>query len=234
MQENRTAMRNLSRAGESLGAWLLRCAAWVVGGGLLWVARVATGVRPLWQGTVPRAVQRVYFANHGSHGDFVMIWASLPPALRRMTRPVAGQDYWRASGMRHFVASQVFRALLINRSPQPGEPSPVDHMARTLSEGDSLIIFPEGTRNTSESPLLPFKSGLYHLAQQYPDAELIPVWIDNIRRVIPKGEWIPVPLICTVSFGAPLERLPQESKDAFLARARDAVLALRPAESLSC
>jgi 1-acyl-sn-glycerol-3-phosphate acyltransferase len=128
----------------------------------------------------------------------------------------------------------VFRALLINRHPQPGEPSPVDQMAQTLADGDSLIIFPEGTRNTGESPLLPFKSGLYHLAQQYPDAELVPVWIDNIRRVIPKGEWIPVPMICTVSFGEPLVRQPLETKDAFLARACEAVLALRPAESLAC
>ena len=104
-------------------------------------------------------------------------------------------------------------------------------MAQTLADGDSLIIFPEGTRNTGESPLLPFKSGLYHLAQQHPDAELVPVWIDNIRRVIPKGEWIPVPMICTVSFGEPLVRQPLETKDAFLARAREAVLALRPAES---
>jgi len=201
---------------------------------LLASARVWTGLRPVWAGVRPEARQRVYFANHGSHGDFVLIWACLPPHVRQLTRPVAGQDYWLASALRRFAAGRVFRALLINRQPGPADPSPVAVMASALQQGDSLILFPEGTRNTSESPLLPFKSGLYHLAQQYPDAELIPVWIDNIRRVIPKGEWIPVPLICTVSFGAPLERLPQESKDAFLVRARDAVLALRPAESLSC
>lgn len=228
------SMQGVGRIGAVVSEGCRRALAWLIGGGLLWVARAATGVRPLWQGTVPRAVQRVYFANHGSHGDFVMIWACLPPVLRRATRPVAGQDYWLASGLRHFVASRVFRALLINRHPQPGEPSPVDQMAQTLADGDSLIIFPEGTRNTGESPLLPFKSGLYHLAQQHPDTELVPVWIDNIRRVIPKGEWIPVPMICTVSFGSPLVRQPLETKDAFLARAREAVLALRPAESRSC
>ncbi|HRH27683.1 MAG TPA: lysophospholipid acyltransferase family protein [Aquabacterium sp.] len=214
-----------------LRQWIQRPLAWLVGGALLFGSRAWTGVRPLWIGTAPRLRQRVYFANHGSHGDFVMIWASLPPALRAATRPVAGQDYWLASTTRRFAASQVFRALLINRNPQAGEPSPVDQMAQVLSAGESLILFPEGTRNTTEATLLPFRSGLYHLSRHKPDVEFVPVWIDNIRRVMPKGEWIPVPMVCTVNFGAPLSLDPQEGKDAFLQRAQDAVLSLRPVES---
>lgn len=211
--------------------WAQRPLAWLVGAALLFSSRAWTGVRPLWIGTAPRLRQRVYFANHGSHGDFVMIWASLPPALRAATRPVAGQDYWLASATRRFAASQVFRALLINRNPLAGEPSPVDQMAQVLSAGESLILFPEGTRNTSEATLLPFRSGLYHLTRHKPDVEFVPVWIDNIRRVMPKGEWIPVPMVCTVNFGAPLSLDPHEGKDAFLQRAQDAVLSLRPVES---
>ncbi|WP_290676155.1 1-acyl-sn-glycerol-3-phosphate acyltransferase [Aquabacterium sp.] len=212
--------------------WAQRVLAWLVGEALLFGSRAWTGVRPLWIGAAPRLRQRVYFANHGSHGDFVMIWASLPPSLRVATRPVAGQDYWLASAMRRFAASMVFRALLINRHPQAGEPSPVDQMAQTLSAGESLILFPEGTRNTTEATLLPFKSGLYHLSRHKPDVEFVPVWVDNIRRVMPKGELIPVPLVCTVSFGAPLSLDPHEGKEAFLQRARDAVLSLRPVESI--
>jgi 1-acyl-sn-glycerol-3-phosphate acyltransferase len=201
---------------------------------LLFGSRAWTGVRPLWVGAVPRLKQRVYFANHGSHGDFVMIWACLPPPVRRATRPVAGQDYWLASWARRFAASHVFRALLIDRHPKPDAPSPVSLMGEALRKGESLILFPEGTRNTSDASLLPFKSGLYHLSRQSPEVEFVPVWIDNIRRVMPKGELIPVPMVCTVSFGAPLVLDAQESKDAFLQRAQSAVLALRPEESLSC
>jgi hypothetical protein len=78
---------------------------------------------------------------------------------------------------------------------------------------------------------MPFKSGLYHLAEQFPDVPLIPAWIDNVQRVMPKGEVVPVPILCTVTFGAPMQLQPGEDKRAFLARARDAVLALRPRES---
>lgn len=202
---------------------------------LMFVARALTGVRGLWRGALPTTAQRVYFANHGSHGDFVLIWTTLPARLRRLTRPVAGQDYWLASPLRRFIGKQVFNALLIDRTPKPNEPPPVEKMIVALQGGDSLIIFPEGTRNTTDAPLLPFKSGLFHLSQRYPDVELIPVWIDNIRRVIPKGQWLPVPMICTVSFGEPIVAAgAEEDKTSFLKRAEAAVLALRPQESITC
>jgi 1-acyl-sn-glycerol-3-phosphate acyltransferase len=202
-----------------------------VGQVILWLAGALTGVRPLWRGTEPGPQQRVYFANHGSHADFVLIWATLPSLLRRQTRPVAARDYWAMSAGKRFIAQHVFNALLIDRKPAGSRHTPVDDMAAALETGASLIIFPEGTRNTGDEALLPFKSGLYHLSRQFPQAELVPIWIDNVRRVIPKGEWLPIPMICSVSYGPPLDRLADEAKESFLQRAQAAVLALRPPES---
>ncbi|MEH6776342.1 MAG: lysophospholipid acyltransferase family protein, partial [Cereibacter changlensis] len=173
-------------------------------------------------------VQRVYFANHASHGDFVLIWTVLPPRLRQVTRPVAGADYWLASRLRRFIGREVFDAVLIDRNPATRSADPVTEMALALDAGASLIVFPEGTRNMTEAPLLPFKSGLYHLAKARPGVDLVPVWIDNLNRVMPKGGIIPIPLICTVTFGAPLHLEPEEPKQAFLDRAQAALLALSP------
>ena len=100
-------------------------------------------------------------------------------------------------------------------------------MGAALQAGDSLIMFPEGTRNL-EDDLLPFKSGIYHLAKAHPDIELIPVWIENLGRVMPKGSLIPVPLLCSLTFGAAMSVAHDEPKDDFLARARDALLSLAP------
>lgn len=190
-------------------------------------ARALTGVRALWLGSEPDARPRVYFANHRSHGDFVLIWASLPPPLRRRTRPVAGADYWLTTPLRRFLINRVFRGVCIDRRPGRSGPNPVEQMGEALTAGESLILFPEGTRNMGDG-LLPFKSGLHHLAKAHPEAELIPVWIENLGRVMPKGSLIPVPLLCTLSFGPPLAPIDGESRDAFLARARTALLDLAP------
>lgn len=191
-------------------------------------AKAVTGVRALWRGSSPLARQRIYFANHTSHGDFVLIWAALPGALRCRTRPVARADYWQRGAWRRFIAERVFRGVLI--APAAGRHhafNPLEQMNAALAEGDSLIVFPEGTRNPGTG-LLPFKSGLYHLARAHPEVEFIPVWIENLGRVMPKGALIPIPLLCTLCFGQALEIRPDESKPAFLERARASMLALAP------
>ncbi|MFN3524551.1 MAG: lysophospholipid acyltransferase family protein [Paracoccus sp. (in: a-proteobacteria)] len=191
-------------------------------------ARAVTAVRGIFVGISPDMTQRIYFANHASHGDFVLIWTVLPARLRRVTRPVAASEYWLASGLRRFIGREVFNALLIDRDPATRRSDPVGQMAQALDEGASLIVFPEGTRNVTDAPLLPFRSGLFHLARARPEVELVPVWIDNLNRVLPKGGMVPVPLICTVTFGAPLHLMPDETKEAFLIRATAALGGLSP------
>jgi len=194
-------------------------------------ARALTGVRAIWSRNGPEAGPTLYFANHSSHADFVLLWATLPPDLRRGTRPVAGEDYWTRSSLRRFIGVSVFRSLLIRRDgggTAGDAPDPVRQMADALSAGDSLIMFPEGTRNTGEEVLLPLKSGLYHLARACPDARLVPVWIENLKRVLPKGEIVPLPLACMVRFGEAMQVREGETKNEFIARARAAMLGLRP------
>lgn len=197
----------------------------VVGAGLI------TGLRALWGSTGPTANQTIYFANHTSHGDFVLLWAALPPDLRTLTRPVAGEDYWNQSALRRFIGRDVFNALMIRRDAtarSPGSGDPLAQMGAALTAGDSLILFPEGTRNTGEEVLLPLKSGIYHLSRGFGHVRFVPVWIENLKRVLPKGALLPVPLACSVRFGEPLALMPQEDKQQFLQRARHALLDLRP------
>ena len=193
-------------------------------------ARLLTGARALWLGCTAQPLQRLYYANHSSHGDFVLLWASLPDELRRRTRPVAGADYWQRDGLRRYLINKVFNGVLIDRERATPEHNPLQPMLDALDQGDSLILFPEGTRNL-EDGLLPFKSGLYHLTRLRPEVELVPVWIANLNRVMPKGRALPLPLLCTLSFGTPLEHLQDENKQAFLERARNALLALAPEEA---
>jgi 1-acyl-sn-glycerol-3-phosphate acyltransferase len=192
---------------------------------LLTIVRLLTGAQARWYGCPPKAEQRIYFANHQSHADLVMIWAALPEELRSITRPIAAKDYWTKTPFRQWITTAVFNAVYVDRE-RKGDEDPLQPLADALESGDSIIIFPEGTRGHAEEPQR-FKSGLYSLAQRFPQAVLVPAWIDNIQRVMPKGEVVPVPILCSVTFGAPVRLEPGEERRAFLDRARAAVIALR-------
>lgn len=210
--------------------FLRRTAAHLFGWGIKAAAHIVTAVRADWHGCEPVDTQRVYFANHTSNADLPMIWAVLPPRIRRKTRPVAAADYWLKNPLRAFIGQDVLNGVLIDRRPEAraAGDNPMQDILDALAEGSSLIIFPEGKRNMSEDKLLPLKPGIFNMGTAMPDLELVPVWIENLNKIMPKGEVIPVPLICTVSFGTPLFVQPGEDKDTFLARASDALLATDP------
>lgn len=212
-----------------MNQFLHRFAAWLIDQGLYLFVSFLTGVRPKSESELAFSPEKkVYFANHASHGDFVLVWISLPKLWRKAARPVAGADYWLENRFKSFIINNVFNGLTIRRDG--GDPRAVtDQMTAALKQGSSLIIFPEGTRNTDDGTLLlPFKSGIYHLARENPDVQFVPIWIDNINRVLPKGKLVPVPISCDVQIGSPMQLLPGENKDEFLQRTRDAMLALAP------
>lgn len=190
------------------------------------ITRLLTGALPLWKGCGPDARSRIYFANHTSHLDALVLWACLPPPLRVMTRPVAARDFWAARPWRQYVAEQVFHAVLIDRQRPTRQDNPLEAMLEALGESGSLIVFPEGGRHDGPDPV-EFKSGLFHLAKKRPDVELVPVLLDNMNRILPKGELLAVPLICSVTFGAPIRLAADEPRDVFLTRARQSVVDLR-------
>jgi 1-acyl-sn-glycerol-3-phosphate acyltransferase len=189
------------------------------------LARFMSGASVRWIDCQPDTCQRIYFANHTSHLDMILIWSALPYDVRRLTRPVAAKDYWDKDRIRRYMA-RMYNALLVDRKEIKVHQSPVDMMLREIGTTHSLILFPEGGRSTGEA-VGEFKSGLYYLAKKRPDLELVPVHIDNMNRVLPRGEFLPVPLLSCITFGPPMWLEAGESKNDFLARARLAVQRLK-------
>jgi 1-acyl-sn-glycerol-3-phosphate acyltransferase len=191
-------------------------------------ARFLSGASVRWIDSQPDTCQRIYFANHTSHLDVILVWSALPHEVRRLTRPVAAKDYWNRGTIRRHVA-RTYNALLVDRREIKVHQSPVDVMLREIGTTHSLILFPEGGRTTGED-VSEFKSGLYYLSKKRPDLELIPVYIDNMNRVLPRGEFLPVPLLSCITFGPPMWLETGESKVDFLSRARQAVERLKEPE----
>ncbi len=197
----------------------------ILAGTLVATARAITGAEARWIGCAPSETRRIYIANHTSHADFILLWAALTPRLRPHTFPVAAADYWNANGVRRYIVKEVFRAVLVERDRAHRTHDPLAAMIQALDDGNSLIMFPEGTRGRGEE-LQPFKCGIYHLADARPNVEIVPVWIDNLYRVLPRRAILPVPLLCSATFGEPTHLLPGEDKKAFLARLHQSVAAL--------
>lgn len=196
---------------------------------LAFVARTISGASvrgPVFDSTA----QCVFYANHTSHLDFMVLWSALSPEMRARTRPVAGGDYWGKGPIRRYLATKIFNAILIDRAPAGGALANAMHSIERIADGMgerfNIIVFPEGTR-ALDGEVRPFKSGLFHLCLLKPHLELVPVYLANMNRILPKGELLPVPLVGTVTVGRPIRLEPGEDKHAFLTRARQALLSLR-------
>jgi 1-acyl-sn-glycerol-3-phosphate acyltransferase len=221
-------------AGRSArSGWKLRrrAAAWLI----VLVARTITKKSVRFLERIDDARQRIYFANHSSHLDFVLIWSSLPRHVRERTRPVASRDYWERSRFRRYYVRDVFNAVLIDRAlldrdtvggafDRRGREA-VAQMLEGLGDEYSLILFPEGTRGSGES-ISQFRSGLYYVCRERPDVELVPVRIHGTHKVLPKGRWLPRPQESDLTFGPAMRIEDGESRTAFSERARAALGAL--------
>ena len=200
-------------------SFLISIIDWTAKNLLLGVAYFLSRAKVRWHDCQPDTCQRVYFANHSSHLDAIVIWAALPPDVRAKTRMIAAKDYWDAGPIRRYIAKRLFNALLIDRENIGIRNTPVKIMIDEIQDVYSIVMFPEGGRGAGES-IGEFKSGLYYLAKKRPDLELIPVYLGNMSRILPRGKTLPVPMLSTVVFGPPIWLEEGEKKDAFLARAR--------------
>ena len=189
------------------------------------LVRLFCGANAAFQCDLDDDKPRIYFANHSSLADFLVIWSALPERQRKITRPAAARDYWAANPFRYFFAVKLFKATLIERKHPTQEHNPLEGMLEVLDSGRSLILFPEGTRSLTPE-VGPFQAGLFHLCRERPDIEAVPVHLLNLNRILPKGEILPLPLLGRAVFGAPIRLEPSETRQHFLERARDTVLSL--------
>jgi 1-acyl-sn-glycerol-3-phosphate acyltransferase len=193
-------------------------------------ARILCGCRARWIEPPVDTEPRVYYANHSSHLDALMIWASLPNSIRRRCRIVAAADYWLATRVRRWLANEVFHAIVIDRKNPSRSNNPIEAFVKSLNEGDSVVIFPEGTRGSGRE-LQAFRTGLWHIVRRRPTQAFVPVWLENLNRVLPKGEILPVPILSAVTFGRPIQRESNQRRDEFLDTLRDSLDKLREVNS---
>ena len=199
---------------------------------LIFLARIVSGATVLWYESQPDdSCQRVYFANHTSHLDALVIWAALPSAIREKTRMVAAQDYWAAGPIRRYISRSLLKAVLIERENVSFKNTPIQVMVNEMQNEYSLILFPEGGRS-QDGTLGEFKSGLYYLCKRRPDLELIPIYLNNLNGILPRGKALPVPMLSRVIFGPPMWLEMDERKESFLERARSAILKLKQLEEV--
>jgi 1-acyl-sn-glycerol-3-phosphate acyltransferase len=199
------------------------------------LAKILTGAQGVWVGATPDPKQKVYFANHTSNLDTIIIWSALPNKLRGITRPVAAKDYWDQPGVRRHIATKELNVVFVERQKETRTEDPLNPLRRALNEGYSLIIFPEGKRNPNVIPG-EFKSGIYWLAKEYPNVDFVPVYLENVAKTFPRGAFFPLPIICKAFFGPPIKKVQEvtgnlsekEGVVAYLNNARRSVINLIP------
>jgi len=162
------------------------------------------GLRVRGRENLPESGPFILIANHSSHLDTVSLLSLFPLNRLRVIRPVAAADYFERNRIISVLTKTLFNILPIARKRITAENNPIRQMCAALEAGDSLIIFPEGTRGSGEE-LGEFRSGVAHLLEKMPEVCVVPAYLINMGRSLPKGEFIPVPFFCEIHLGMPLK-----------------------------
>jgi len=182
------------------------------------------GLRVRGREHLPARDPFLLIANHSSHLDAVVLLSLLPGARLKRVHAVAAADYFERNRVVGALTRTLFHTLPIDRNARSPEADPRPRMLEVLDRGDSLLLFPEGTRGTGPD-IGRFRTGIAWLAERRPDIPVVPVYLENLHRALPKGELFPVPFFCGVRIGPPLH--PVGDRDAILAMLENAVRALR-------
>jgi 1-acyl-sn-glycerol-3-phosphate acyltransferase len=182
------------------------------------------GLRVRGREHLPGSDPFILVANHSSHLDTAALLSLFPVSRLRRIRPCAAADYFERTRTIAFLSRTLFNILPIHRGQPRGEEHPVRRMREALERGESLLLFPEGTRGRGPE-MAPFKPGIACLVEQLPQVPVVPAYLVNMGRALPKGEFLPVPFFCEVHIGAPLRLA--GTREEILGALRAAVEALR-------
>jgi 1-acyl-sn-glycerol-3-phosphate acyltransferase len=182
------------------------------------------GLRVRGKDLLPKSDPFILIANHSSHLDTISLLSLFPITRLRHIHPVAAADYFERNKLIAFFTKTCFNILPIARKDLAPENHPLDRMEQQIRAGKSLIIFPEGTRGSGEK-MGPFRTGVARLLERVPDVQVVPAYLVNMGRSLPKGEFIPVPFFCEVRIGSP--RMVRGSKEEIMHALETAVRELK-------
>ena len=121
--------------------------------------------------------------------------------LLPIIKPVAAADYFLRNALLAWFSTQIIGILPVARGQRKAKP--LAEVFASLEEGNILILFPEGSRGEPEVTQS-LKRGISHIAKQFQDVPIIPVYLHGLGKALPKGEIVLVPFFCDVFVGEPI------------------------------
>jgi len=164
---------------------------------------IISGVHVVGKEKLPPKGPCIIAANHNSHLDTMVLMSLFPLSHINQVRPVAAADYFMKNRWFAWFSQKVIGIIPLKRRPTKEEGHPLLGVTKALKNGDIVIVFPEGSRGVPEE-MSTFKTGIAHLAKEFPLTPVVPIYIHGAGKALPKGEALFVPFIIDVHIGEAL------------------------------
>ena len=189
------------------------------------VAQFFAGTDVIGRERLPVTGPAIIAANHNSHVDTLLMLTIFKARAVHLVRPAAASDYFLKDPVIGWFSRNLIGIVPVARRKAGSGEDVLAPARQALAEGAIVVVFPEGTRGDASDTMAQLKNGVARLAEAFPEAPVIPVWIQGAGRVLPKGTLIPVPMTCCVLVGEAIHW--EGRRAAFMEGLRDALLALK-------